>query len=398
MKAVIMAAGESTRTFPLTVTRPKALLPIANKTILERQLDSLVGIVDGVVLIVGYRHEMIRERMGDRYAGIGIEYVVQQERKGTGHAVLQCKDLIAEPFLAMNGDDLWEPADLAAVAAEEQAALAKVVDDPRLYGIYEVDRNDCVVRLVEKPKEVFSNLANIGVYKFTPEVFDVLEHTPPSERGEIEITSAIQTLAERGCFKVVRAQGYWLAIGYPWHLLDANQFILENHLHVESYGTVSPLADLNGVVSIGQGTVIKAGAVIEGPVLIGERCEVGPNCYLRPGTTLGNGCKVGQGSEVKNSILMDGAKVPHLSYVGDSVLGEGVNLGCGTVVANFRHDGKTHRSEYKGELVDTGRRKFGAIIGDHVHTGIHTSIYPGRKLWPHTNTLPGEIVRGDKRD
>lgn len=398
MKAVIMAAGESTRTFPLTLTRPKALLPIANKTIIERQLDSLEGLVDGVVLIVGYRHEMLRERLGESYKGIGIEYVVQQERKGTGHAVLQCRGLINEPFMAMNGDDLWEARDLAAVAAEEQAALAKMVDDPRLYGIYEVDAADRVVRLVEKPKEVFSNLANIGVYKFTPEVFDVLETTAPSERGEIEITSAIQTLAERGAFKVVRAQGYWLAIGYPWHLLDANQFLLENFAHPEARGTVSPLADLSGMVSIGQGSVIKAGAVIEGPVVIGDHCEVGPNCYLRPGTTLGRGCKVGQGSEVKNSILMDGAKVPHLSYVGDSILGEGVNLGCGTIVANYRHDGKTHRSEYKGELVDTGRRKFGAIIGDNVHTGIHTSIYPGRKLWPGVSTLPGEIVQRDKRE
>lgn len=398
MKAVILSAGKSTRTYPLTLTRPKALLPIANQTILERQLRSLEGIVDGVVLVVGYKHEMIRAHVGNSFHDLPITYVVQEEQLGTGHAVLQCADAVKEPFLAMNGDDLWDPADLKAVAAREQGSLAKEVPDPRLYGIYEVTDGDRVVRLVEKPKEVFSNLANIGVYKFTPEVFDVLRQTPPSERGEIEITSAIQTLAERGEFRVVRAQGYWHAIGYPWHLLDANEYFLKHEVETDICGEVSPLAVFHGHVKIGTGTVVKPGVYVEGPILIGKNCEIGPNCFLRAGTTIGDGCKVGQGCEIKNSILMNGAKVPHLSYVGDSILGEGANLGCGTVVANFRHDGKTHRSEYNGALIDTGRRKFGAVIGDDVHTGINTSIYPGRKMWPHTSTLPGEIVSRDKRE
>lgn len=396
MKAVIMSAGKSTRTYPLTLTRPKALLPVANQTIIERQLRSLKGIVDGVTIIVGYRHEMIREHIGDEFEEMPVSYVVQEQQLGTGHALLQCASHIDEPFLAMNGDDLWEPGDLKRVAAREQAALAKVVPDPRLYGIYEVSEGDRVVRLVEKPKEVFSNLANIGVYKFTPAVFDVLRDTAPSERGEIEITSAIQTLAEQGDFRVVRAEGYWLAIGYPWHLLDANEYFLNHGFDTDICGEVSPLALFHGHVQIGAGTVIKPGVYTEGPVLIGRNCEIGPNCFLRGATVIGDGCKVGQGCEIKNSILMNGAKVPHLSYVGDSILGEGANLGCGTVVANFRHDGKTHRSEINGALVDTGRRKFGAVIGDHVHTGINTSIYPGRKLSPHASTLPGEVVTRDK--
>jgi bifunctional UDP-N-acetylglucosamine pyrophosphorylase/glucosamine-1-phosphate N-acetyltransferase len=283
----------------------------------------------------------------------------------------------------------------ARVAAAGQGALAKHVEDPRLYGIYEVDDALRVKRLVEKPKEVFSTLANIGVYKFTPRVFEILRETPLSERGEIEITSAIQTLADEGEFCVVPAEGYWLPIGYPWHLLDVNKFLLETTLRNDIRGEVAEGASINGTVSIGQGTVVRPGVYIEGPVIIGDECEIGPNCYIRPATSIGNGCKVGQGCEVKNSILMDGAKVPHLSYVGDSVLGARANLGCGTVVANYRHDSGNHKSVIKGELVDTGRRKFGVILGDDVHTGINTSLYPGRKMWPHTSTLPGEVVRKD---
>lgn len=395
MKAVIMAAGKSTRTYPLTVTRPKPLLPIANKTIMEHQLDALAGLVDGVVVVVGYRQEMIRSRFGDRYRDIDIEYVEQTDPRGTGHAILICAALIHEPFLAMNGDDLYDHEDLSRLAKAPQAALVKNVEDPRLYGIYDVTEEGRVRRLVEKPKVIFSHLANIGAYKFTPDVFPVLEHTPLSERGEIEITSAIQTLANQSDFRVVEAQGYWIPIGYPWHLLEANAFLLDYHFQPAIRGEVSPAAYLSGPVSIGQGSSIRPGSVIDGPVCIGDNCVIGPNCWIRPYTTIGNGCRVGQASEVKNSILMDGARAPHQNYVGDSILGEEVNLGCGTITANVRHDNQTHRSVVKGVLIDSGRKKLGAIIGDHVHTGINTSIYPGRKLWPNTFTRPGETVERD---
>ncbi len=395
MKAIIMAAGKSTRTYPLTLTRPKPLLPVVNRTILEYQLDALQDLVDEVVLVVGYRHDMIRAKFGGAYRGLKLTYVEQREQRGTGHAVLQCAEHMDGPFLAMNGDDLFDSDDLHRLAKSEQAALVKHVEDPRLYGIYEVDGDGCVQRLVEKPKEVFSNLANIGVYKFTPDVFAAIEASPLSERGEIEITSAIQGLAEQGGFRVVEAQGYWLPIGYPWHMLDANAYLLDNHFTPRVEGEVHSAAHFEGAVSIGAGTVIRPGVFIEGPACIGRDCVIGPNCWIRPHTTIGNRCRVGQASEIKNAILMDGACAPHQNYVGDSVLGEGVNLGCGTVTANVRHDSRSHGSVVKGVLVDTGRRKLGAILGDHVHTGIHTSIYPGRKLWPHTYTRPGEAVSRD---
>ena len=252
-----------------------------------------------------------------------------------------------------------------------------------------------IIRIEEKPGELFSNRANIGVYKFTPEVFPILEKTAPSPRGEIEITCAIQALADQGEFYAVESEGYWLPIVYPWHLLEANTYMLDNEMWPDIFGDVSSAAHINGNVIIGRGTEIRAGVVIDGPVVIGENCEIGPNCYIRPGTTIGNHCRVGQGVEIKNSILMDGAKAPHLSYVGDSILGEHVNLGCGTVVSNLRHDAQNIHSMMKGELIDTGRHKFGVVMGDNVHTGINTSIYPGRKMGPGTSTRPGQVVDRD---
>jgi bifunctional UDP-N-acetylglucosamine pyrophosphorylase/glucosamine-1-phosphate N-acetyltransferase len=105
---------------------------------------------------------------------------------------------------------------------------------------------------------------------------------------------------------------------------------------------------------------------------------------------------VGNAVEVKNCVIGDHVSIGHLSYFGDSVFGCGINIGAGTIAANLRHDNASVKSIVKGQVVDTGRRKMGAVIGDNVHTGIHTSIYPGRKIWPGKATLPGEIVSADK--
>ena len=184
-------------------------------------------------------------------------------------------------------------------------------------------------------------------------------------------------------------------IRYPWDLLRANELYVSSLTENRIEGDVHPSAVIEGIVHIGPGTRILPGVFIEGNVVIGANCKIGPNCYIRGNTSIGDKCHIGQSVEIKNCLILSNTNVGHLSYIGDSVLGEKVNLGAGTTTSNLRHDGQNHRSMVNGELVDTGRRKFGAIIGDGVHTGINTSIYPGRKLWPNTTTRPGEIVQKD---
>jgi carbonic anhydrase/acetyltransferase-like protein (isoleucine patch superfamily) len=184
-------------------------------------------------------------------------------------------------------------------------------------------------------------------------------------------------------------------IRYPWDFLRANEQYIDALSEVQIEGDVHPLAVIEGRIRLGKGSRILPGVFIEGNVIIGENCKIGPNCYLRGNTSIGDKCHIGQSVEIKNCLILSKTNVGHLSYVGDSVLGEGVNFGAGTTTSNLRHDGGNHTSRVEGKLVDTGRRKFGTIVGDGVHTGINTSIYPGRKLWPKTSTLPGEIVRKD---
>lgn len=186
-----------------------------------------------------------------------------------------------------------------------------------------------------------------------------------------------------------------LLIRYPWDLLVVNEELVGALKEDSIYGEIRNGVTVDGRIVVGKGTVLLPGVYIEGNVIIGENCKVGPNCYFRGNTVIGDKCHIGQAVEIKNSILMNNISAGHLSYVGDSIIGANSNLGAGTITANLRHDGANQRSMINGKLVDTGRRKLGTITGDNVHTGIHTSIYPGRKIWPNMYTSPGEIVQKD---
>ena len=186
-------------------------------------------------------------------------------------------------------------------------------------------------------------------------------------------------------------------IVYPWHLLSVNEDAL-SQVSEKIEGTVRERVTVDGTLVLGAGSVILPGVYIEGIAVIGKNCKIGPNCYIRGTTYLADNCHVGQAVEIKNSILMTKVAAGHLSYIGDSIICPKTNFGAGTVISNFRHDGKNHRSMIDGELIDTGRRKFGAILGDGVHTGIHSSIYPGRKLWPGVSLRPGTVVQCDLKE
>lgn len=184
------------------------------------------------------------------------------------------------------------------------------------------------------------------------------------------------------------------ACRFPWDLLAIQERIMAVW-EDEISGEVHPAAVIEGKLKLGKGSRILPGVYIEGNVVIGENCKIGPNCHVRGSTSIGDNCHIGQSVEIKNSLILRGTNVGHLSYVGDSILGEKVNFGAGTIVSNFRHDGGNHTSRVGKELVDTGRRKFGTVVGDGVHTGIGTLFYPGRKIGSGLFTLPGDVVRKD---
>jgi len=406
MKAVILIAGKGERLLPLTANRPKHLLPIAGKPLLEWLLIGVkeAGIQE-VLLITNYMEKMIRERIGDGSSlGLKISYVKQEEMSGTANAFYSGEGFTAgEDFLGIYGDLYLAPSVLSKVVTGHlcgETTITGLKRDPYLYGALKV-AGDQVLGIVEKPKpgSAPSDITNAGIYIFPPQVFKYIQKTALSSRGEYEITDTINQMIIAGIKTRVQMLEFneWLDVGHPWTLLEANERAMKN-LKGSIHGKIEEGVYLQGEVYVASSAVVKSGVYIEGPVYIGEGCEVGPNSYIRPGTVLTQNNKIGAGSEVKNSILLNGAHIPHLSYVGDSIIGEKTNFGAGTITANLRFDNEPVKMTSKAQRVDTGRRKFGVVVGDNVQTGINVSIHPGVRIGNNAWIEPGSVVTMDVSD
>ncbi len=402
MKALVLVAGEGTRMRPLTANMPKPLLPLAGKPMLTHILENLQAIgITHVHLLLGWLDGSIRRHYGDGSSlGMKIEYLYQEKRLGTAHAVsIGRKALENEPFMCVNGDVLVSSKGLQQVvdAFEEGKGMVMglaEVSDPSRYGVVQTEGDGKVAGIFEKPEKTMSGLINAGIYALSPDIFEDIEKTPISTRDEYEITDTLSRVMGRDQLFSVNLGADWIEIGAPWDLLSANEKMMTKHKGLIT-GIVEEGAVLKGEVSVGEGSIIRAGSYILGPVCIGKNTDIGPNCYIRAHTLIGDNCKVGNACEVKNVILMDGSNIPHQNYVGDSIIGRKCNLGAGTKVANLRLDNRNVRAiQYSGMVVDTGRRKLGAIIGDNVKTGINVTIDSGTVVSEDCFIGPGAVVSG----
>ncbi|MBS7620378.1 NTP transferase domain-containing protein [Candidatus Bathyarchaeota archaeon] len=403
MKAVILAAGKGIRFKPFSLTKPKPMIPIGGKPLLEWILIRLreAG-VNEVLIVTHYLEDLIREYFRDgEKLGIKIEYSRQEALKGTADAFALMEPFSHdEEFIGLYGDCYLSERTIETVMRNHEEGSATLtileMDDPSNYGVVKL-RGDVVTGIVEKPGigESASHYANVGLYIFPPEIFRWIRDTKPSKRGEYEITDSIELMVKND--STVRAvkitDDMWIDVGLPWNLLDANMRALTSMKSVVE-GEVEEGAHLSGMVKVERGSRIRSGAYIEGPVFIGKDCDIGPNCYIRPHTSIGAKVRIGNACEIKNSIIMDGTNISHLSYIGDSVIGERCNLGAGTITANLRFDKKTVKVEIEGRILDSKKGKLGAFIGDEAQTGVNVSIMPGVKIGYKSWIAPGVTVYG----
>lgn len=291
--AVILAAGESKRTRPLTSHRPKPLIPLLDRPLLAHILDALVGLVERATLVVGYRAEQIEAAFGATYRGIALRYVRQTVVNGTAGALLAAGP-IDEPFFLLYGDNLIAREDVLGVCRGRYGVAGLPVPDARSFGVLEI-AGGLVRRIVEKPADPPPGaLANPGIYHLDGAVFPLLARIEPSPRGELELTDLIGALAAAGPVLPHVCTGHWVPVGTPWEALSAAQFLAatrpDGPVYVHPEARVHPGARIIGPAAIGPGASVEDGAVVEASVL-------------------GPGASVGAGAQVRSSWLDDGASV-----------------------------------------------------------------------------------------
>jgi len=338
MQAVILAAGKSTRTYPLTLTKPKPLLKVANKTILDYNLEALKDLEDEIIIVVGYKKDMIKDFTKKNYPNLNIKFIEQLSQLGTWHAVSILKDHIKDKFILLMGDNIYSKKDINEIAKYQYSILVKKVKNWQNFGVVKI-KNDILVDIVEKPKEFISNLVNCGLYSFDKTIFEIIENIKKSERGEYELTDALKILSIKGKLYCVNSK-LCLQISYPWDLLDADK-------------------ELRGSKNIiGKNSKIKG---------IVKNSTIGNNCIIN-----GN---------VKKSIIMDNTIVDKNSIIEDSIVGENVYFNGKIIAKNNVY------SVVKNEKIKVD--KLGTIIADNVKAN-NVTINPGCKIWPN-KSIRGEI-------
>lgn len=381
--AVILAAGESKRTRPLTLHRPKPLIPLAGRPLLAHILDELVGLVERVTLVVGYRADQIAAAFGASYRGMELRYTRQEEVNGTAGALLAAAP-IDEPFFLLYGDNLVAREDLLGVSRSRYGVAGLRVEDARSFGILELAGGQ-VRGIIEKPPAPPPDaLANPGIYRFDAEVFPLLAQIAPSPRGELELTDLIAALA--ACHPVLPhvCVGHWVPVGTPWEALSAAQFVLARRrgavAQIDPAAEIHPHAELEGPVAIGRARV-EAGARIVGPAVIGDGCVVGRETLVMR-SALEVGAKVGEGAELSDCVLGAGALVGAGARLSSSWLDDGAQVGAGAVLAARIFDELRPTAAVRGLLSREALVTRGAVLGRGAEVGARAAVEPGTIMSP----------------
>jgi glucose-1-phosphate thymidylyltransferase len=334
MKGVILAGGTGSRLRPITHTGPKQLVPVANKPVLEYAVDDLMeaGITEIGIVLGNKGRDAIQEYLGDGSEfGVEITYIVQGEPLGLAHAVGCARDFVGDDsFVVYLGDDLMREGIVDLVddfdPSEYGAGIGlQAVDEPTRYGIVGLDENNDVVELVEKPDDPPSNLALIGIYVFTPAIFEQIEDLEPSWRGELEITDAIQGLLDDG-YRVQShvVHGWWKDTGKPEDVLHANRLVLDD-IETAIEGTIEDEDSITGRVEVGEGSVVEEGAVIRGPVSIGKETTIRSNTYVGPFTSIGDDCTI-HNAHIESSVVVGESEISAERRIIDSLIGRKASI------------------------------------------------------------------------
>lgn len=388
MKAVILAAGKGSNLNPFSMTRPIPMVSVAGGYLFDNTLNLLKksGIND-ILVVVGHQKEKVISHIGEHVQnGLNIQYTEQRKLGGIGNAVLQVKNKIStgEYFLLIYGDTVTSANIFTKIQQSFhtfKSPVASICLPPsnEMFGNVFLNAQMKITRIIEKPKGgELGNYVLAGAYILPSSFFQMLE----KNKGSME--KAIQEMTREG-LRASMWEEEWIDIVYPWEVLTANQIIMDSweETSIAKSSVLEGNVTIQGTVKIGQDVVIKAGAVLEGPCSIGAGCYIGNNSLIRPYTSLGDRCSVGYGVELKNCVVFNNTRIGRLSFIGDSVLGEHVDIGAGTMTVNRTVDFQPIKVKVGKKKISAERTKLGAFIGDNVVIGAGNTIHPGAVIPPN---------------
>ncbi|MBI2875450.1 MAG: NTP transferase domain-containing protein [Candidatus Tectomicrobia bacterium] len=393
MRTVILAAGSGENLYPFNTTRPKSMLYVSGYYLLDQTLTLLrnVGLSD-ISLIVGHCKEKILNHFGRGHdLDLSLSYFHQEEPRGIGDALLLARERVSpnEYFLLVYGDiltlgNIFSKTLQTFNLSKGPVAAICLPPSSELFGNVYLDEEMRITRIVEKPQSSgLGNYVLAGVFVLPGSFFKLLE-----EEGA-NMARALEKLVQREVLQASIWEGEWIDIGFPWDILTANELIMNSWQEavidrsVQFRGSVR----VEGPVHIQEGVVIESGTTLRGPCYIGANSYIGHNVLVRKYASLGPGTQVGFGVELKNCVLFGHSKVGRLSFLGDSVIGEGVYLGAGIVTVNGNLDGSSVQVRLSGQNRNTGLEKLGAFIGDGARIGAGHTLSAGTVIRAE-ETLP----------
>jgi len=385
LKAVILAAGEGKRLRPFTYSEPKVMIPVANRSIMDYVVRSLVcNKITEIVMVVGYRKERIMSYFGDGDGfGAEITYVNQDKQLGNGHAVLAASEHIDGDFMILPGDSLIDArsvADLQSIGAGH-GALVIESDMPAKYGVAILERNR-ISDILDRRGEGASNIVLAGAYKLPASFFDTLEICV--EGGDYNLSHALKLYVQDIKIEPVFCQGLWIDAVYPWDLIEVNHAALAN-TPVQTAGTIETGVLIHGKVSIGKGTTIRAGTTLYGPIAIGLGCDIGPNVSIFSSTSIGDNVTIDPFSVIRNSVIMSDCSIGSHSMLSQSVLGYGVKVRSHLMASSADAFVNLEEEFYRVPNI-------GTLVGEDCSMGSGVSIEPGTIIGPKSRIMSGSKV------
>ncbi len=396
MQSVILAAGESSRFWPLNYQH-KSLFKIMGRPLLWYAITGLkqAGIKD-IIIVQGSKKDIERE-LKNYDLGVDIKYAIQPEPKGMGDALLQAKDYLKEQFFILNAERFDCEDYIKLILEKQKSSGAKLIllgaktDNPQLYGILDLE-GDRAKNLIEKPEKGKepSNIKVVGIYFLPREFLDYCQRVPPDIYS---LEDALALYMKEKEVRVAVTEKDTPSLKYPWNLFEVNKFLIDGYLKTEinRSAKISKNVTIEGNVHIGKNSKILEGAAIKGPCYIGDDCLVGNSSLIREYANVENDVLIGAMAEVTRSIFQENCHT-HSGYFGDSIFGRGCRLGAGTITANVRIDRGEIKSIVKGERKGTGLNSLGCIMGENSKTGINCSLMPGILIGSNCAIGPNSFV------